>query len=37
MVEMPSNTALQTAKDKQSYHMHSQEPRQLIVAAELGR
>ena len=33
---MPSNKALQTDKDKQSRLLHSQEPRQLAFAAELG-
>jgi hypothetical protein len=34
---MPSNKALQTDKDKLSRLLHSQEPRQLALAAELGR
>ena len=31
------NNALQTDKDKLSRHLHSQQPRQLSLAAELGR
>jgi hypothetical protein len=34
---MPSNTALQTDKGKLSRLLHSQKPRQLTFAAELGR
>jgi hypothetical protein len=34
---MPSNKALQTDKGKLSRLLHSQEPRQLAFAAELGR
>jgi hypothetical protein len=35
--QMPSNKALQTDKDKLSCLLHSQKPRQLAFAAELGR
>jgi hypothetical protein len=34
---MTPNTALQTDKGKLSCLLHSQKPRQLAVAAELGR
>jgi hypothetical protein len=34
---VPSNKALQTDKDKLSRLLHSQKPRQLAFAAELGR
>lgn len=34
---MPSNTALQTDKDKLSCLLHVQKPHQLAFAAELGR
>lgn len=34
---MPSNKALQTDKVKLSCLLHSQKPRQLAFAAELGR
>ena len=34
---MLSNTALQTDKGNLSCHLHSQKPRQLAFAAELGR
>jgi hypothetical protein len=33
----PYNKALQTDKDKLSCLLHSQKPRQLAFAAELGR
>ena len=34
---MLSNTALQTDKDRLSCLLHSQKPRQIAFAAELGR
>jgi hypothetical protein len=34
---MPANKALQTDKRKLSRLLHSQKPRQLAFAAELGR
>jgi hypothetical protein len=36
-IGQPPNKALQTDKDKLSRLLHSQEPRQLAFAAELGR
>ena len=36
-VIVPPNKALQTDKGKLSRLLHSQEPRQLAFAAELGR
>ena len=36
-VAVTANKALQTEKDKLSRLLHSQEPRQLAFAAELGR
>jgi hypothetical protein len=35
--QMPSNKALQTDKGQLSCLLHSQKPRQLAFAAELGR
>ena len=37
MSSMPPNNALQADKGKLSRLLHSQEPRQLTFAAELGR
>jgi hypothetical protein len=36
-VALPPNKALQPDKGKLSYLLHSQKPRQLAFAAELGR
>jgi hypothetical protein len=37
VIALPPNKTLQTDKDKLSRLLHSQEPRQLAFAAELGR
>jgi hypothetical protein len=37
MKRRPPNKTLQTGKGKQSRLLHSQKPRQLAFAAELGR
>jgi hypothetical protein len=37
MSEVPANKALHTEKAKLSRLLHSQKPRQLAFAAELGR